>query len=104
MDKCESLSHTKWECEYHIVLIPKCRRRALYKPLREHLGEVFREMARQKESRVEEGRLMPDHVHMVLAIPSDFFLHKTVVIFKQRLNASSQSFASSCQASIPRAL
>ncbi len=53
MDKFESLSHSKWECKYHVVFIPKCRRRSLYVQLRAHLGEVFRRLADQKESRVE---------------------------------------------------
>src|ERR1700752_4862476 len=66
MDDYESLSHSKWECKYHIVFIPKCRRKTLYGELRQHLGEVFRRLAMQKESRVEEGHLMPDHVHMMI--------------------------------------
>ncbi len=69
MDKFESLSHTAWDCKYHVIFIPKCRRRTLYTQLRQHLGEVFRKLASQKESRVEEGHLMTDHVHMMLAIP-----------------------------------
>ncbi|MCU0663584.1 MAG: transposase, partial [Myxococcota bacterium] len=55
MDDGESLSHTKWECKYHVVFIPKCRRKTLYGELRRHLGEVFKRLAEQKESRVEEG-------------------------------------------------
>jgi putative transposase len=66
MDEVESLSHTKWECKYHVVFIPKYRRRALYEELRQHLGEVFRQLARQKESKIEEGHLLPDHVHMMI--------------------------------------
>ncbi len=69
MDERRSLNHTKWECKYHVVFIPKCRRKVLYKELRRHLGEVFRQLAKQKESRIEEGHLMPDHVHMMIAIP-----------------------------------
>jgi len=69
MDERRSLNHTKWECKYHVVFIPKCRRKVLYKELRRHLGEVFRQLAKQKESQVEEGHLMPDHVHMMIAIP-----------------------------------
>jgi len=69
MDDFESLSHTKWECKYPVVFIPKCRRKTLYEQLRVHLGEVFRKLAQQKESRVEEGHLMPDHVHTLIAIP-----------------------------------
>ena len=65
----ESLNHTKWECQYHVVFIPKYCRKALYGELRRHLGQVFHELARQKECKVEEGHLMPDHVHMLLSIP-----------------------------------
>lgn len=82
MDKYESLSHTKWECKYHVVFIPKCRRRTLYEQLRQHLGEVFRELARQKESRVEEGHLMSDHVHMMLAIPPKYVVSQVVGYMK----------------------
>jgi len=69
MDARRSLNHTKWECKYHVVFIPKCRRKVLFKELRRHLGEVFRQLAEQKESRIAEGHLMPDHVHMMIAIP-----------------------------------
>ena len=69
MDESRSLNHTRWECKYHVVFIPKCRRKVLYKELRRHLGELFRQLAKQKESQVEEGHLMPDHVHMLIAIP-----------------------------------
>ena len=78
MDKYESLSHTKWECKYHVVFIPKCRRKTLYGDLRRYLGDVFRDLARQKESRVEEGHLMPDHVHMLLAIPPKYAVSQVV--------------------------
>lgn len=69
MQDSESLSHSRWECKYHVVFIPKCRRQALYKELRQHLGELFRSLAPQKESRIEEGHLLPDHVHMLISIP-----------------------------------
>ena len=82
MDKNESLSHTKWECKYHVVFIPKCRRRTLYGELRKHLGEVFKELAKQKESRVEEGHLMPDHVHMMLSIPPKYSVAQIVGYIK----------------------
>ena len=62
MDESESVAHTKWECKYHVVWIPKCRRQVLYGHLRQHLGEVLRELARQKECAVEEGHLVADHV------------------------------------------
>ena len=69
MNDATSLSHSKWECKYHVVFIPKCRRKALYGELRRHLGEVFRELAVQKDCRIEEGHLMKDHVHMLISIP-----------------------------------
>ena len=69
MDESESLSHSKWECKYHLVFIPKCRRKVLYEQLRRHLGEIFRGLAEQKQCRILEGHLMPDHVHMLISIP-----------------------------------
>ncbi len=66
----ESLRHTSWECKYHVVFIPKCRRKRLYGQIRRELGGIFRELARQKESEVEEGHLMSDHVHMLISVPS----------------------------------
>ena len=65
MDDYESLSHSKWECKYHVVFIPKCRRKTLYAELRRHLVDVFRKLAQQKESKIEEGDLLLDHVHML---------------------------------------
>jgi putative transposase len=82
MDRTESLSHTRWECKYHVVFIPKCRRRTLYGQLRVHLGEVFRQLAGQKESRVEEGHLMPDHVHMLLSVPPKYAVSQVVGFIK----------------------
>jgi putative transposase len=82
MDDGESLSHTKWECKYHVVFIPKCRRKTLYGELRRHLGEVFKRLAEQKESRVEEGHLMPEHVHMLLSIPPKYAVSQVVGYIK----------------------
>ena len=82
MDEYESLSHTKWECKYHVVFIPKRRRKTLYVELRKHLGEVFRQLALQRESRVEEGHLMPDHVHMMLSIPPKYSVSQVVGYIK----------------------
>jgi len=69
MDEYESLSHSAWDCKYHVVFIPKYRRKALYVQLRNHLGEVFRRLALQRQSRIEEGHMLSDHVHMLIAIP-----------------------------------
>ena len=82
MDTFESLSHSVWECKYHVVFIPKCRRRTLYGTLRPHLGEVFRKLAAQKESRVEEGHLLADHVHMLIAIPPKYAVSQVVGFIK----------------------
>ncbi|OHX36582.1 IS200/IS605 family transposase [Methylomonas sp. LWB] len=82
MDENESLSHSKWECKYHVVFIPKCRRRTLYRALRKHLGEVFRRLASQKESRILEGHLMPDHVHMLISIPPKYAVSQVIGYIK----------------------
>lgn len=82
MDEYESLSHTKWDCKYHVVFIPKCRRKALYGELQRHLGEVFRKLAAQKESRIEKGHLMPDQVHMMIAIPPKYAVSQVVGYIK----------------------
>jgi putative transposase len=82
MDENESLSHSRWECKYHVVFIPKCRRRTLYKALYKHLREVFRRPASQKESRILEGHLMPDHVHMLIAIPQKYAVSQVIGFIK----------------------
>jgi putative transposase len=82
MDEYESLNHTKWECKYHVVFIPKCRRKTLYTQLRPDLGEVFKRLAQQKESRIEEGHLMIDHVHMLIAIPPKYAVSQVVGFIK----------------------
>jgi putative transposase len=65
----QSLSHSRWDCKYHVVFVPKRRRKVLYGELRQQLGAIFHELARQKECQILEGHLLPDHVHMVIAIP-----------------------------------
>ena len=82
MDGSESLSHSKWECKYHVVFIPKRRRKTLYGALRKHLGEVFHRLAQQKESRIEEGHLMPDHVHMLISIPPKYAVSQVIGFIK----------------------
>ena len=82
MDEYESLSHSKWECKYHVVFIPKRRRKTLYGELRKHLGEVFRKLAEQKESRIEEGHLMGDHVHMMISIPPKYSVAQVIGYIK----------------------
>jgi putative transposase len=69
MSDYSSLNHTKWECKYHVVFIPKCRRKVLYGKIRDHLGSLFHELAGQRESKILEGHVCSDHVHMMIRIP-----------------------------------
>ena len=82
MNDVQCLSHTKWECKFHIVWIPKCRRKMLYGQLRKNLGDVLHDLARQKESRVLEGHLQPDHVHMLISIPPKYAVAQVVGYMK----------------------
>ena len=68
----QSLSHSKWDCKYHVVFIPKKRRRVLFQQARRFLGTIFHALARQKECQIVEGHVMPDHVHMCIAIPPKY--------------------------------
>jgi putative transposase len=82
MNEYESLRHTTWDCKYHIVFIPKCRRKTLYLELRRRLGEVFHKLAAQKESKIEEGHLMCDHAHMMISIPPKYAVSQVVGFIK----------------------
>lgn len=82
MNDEESLSHTKWECKYHVVFISKYRKKALYQELRKELGGVFRSLAEQKESRIEEGHLLPDHVHILISIPPKYSVSQVIGFLK----------------------
>ena len=82
MNDIQCLSHSKWECKYHVVWIPKYRRKVLYGQLRKELGAVLHELARQKESRILEGHLQPDHVHMLISIPPKYAVSQVVGYMK----------------------
>ncbi len=82
MKDYRSLSHTKWDCKYHVVFIPTYRRKRSVGTLRQHLGEIFRELAKQKESRIVEGHLMGDHVHMCISIPPKLAVSNVVGFIK----------------------
>jgi len=82
VNNVESLSHTKWECKYHIVFIPKYRKKALYGALRQQLGDLLMQLAMQRESRIEEGHLMRDHVHMLVSIPPKYSVSQVVGYLK----------------------
>jgi putative transposase len=69
MQDWESLSHVRWECKYHVVFIPKYRKKVLYGQLKRRVGEILRSLAKQREVEILEGHVMSDHVHMCLTIP-----------------------------------
>lgn len=82
MNNVNSLSHSRWECKCHVVWMPKYRRKFLYGHLRKHLGEVFHDLARQKECKVLEGHFQPDHVHMMISIPPKYSVDQVVGYMK----------------------
>jgi len=101
----QTLKHSVWECKYHVVWIPKYRRKVLYKELRQYLGEIFHDLARQRESKIEEGHLMQDHVHILISIPPKYSVAQVVGFIKgksaiaiarnylgRKRNVSGQSF------------
>ena len=78
----ESLSHSKWDCKYHIVFIPKGRKKVLYGQIRKFLGPVFRELAMQRECTIFEGHMVQDHVHMMIRIPPKYSVAEVVGYIK----------------------
>jgi len=82
MNTYEKLSHTTWECKYHVVFIPKCRRKALFGQIRKRLGVMFHELARQRESKILEGHLMVDHVHILISIPPKYSVSQVMGYIK----------------------
>ena len=82
MTNYRSLNHSKWACQYHVVFIPKYRKKAIYGSLRRHLGGVLRELARQRESEVEEGHLLADHVHIMVSIPPKYSVAQVIGYMK----------------------
>jgi putative transposase len=82
MKDYRSLSHTRWNCKYHVVFIPKRRKKKVFGVLRKHLGEIFHELAKQKESEIEEGHLHLDHVHICISIPPKYAVSNVVGYIK----------------------
>ena len=82
MHDWQSLSHVRWECKYHLVFIPKYRRKVLYGKLRPKIGAILRELCRQRGIELLEGHLMPDHVHMCLSIPPKYSVSHTIGFLK----------------------
>ena len=82
MNDIQSLSHTKWECKYHVVWIPKYRRKVLYGELRKNLGDALHDLGRQKECTILEGHLKPDHIHILISIPPKYSVAQIVGYIK----------------------
>lgn len=82
MNDSQSLSHTKWECKYHVTWIPKYRKKRLYKELRKQLGSVFRELAQRRECEILEGNLVSDHAHMLISIPPKYAVSQIIGYIK----------------------
>jgi putative transposase len=98
-DTFQSLSHSKWDCKYHVVFVPKRRRRVLFGQVRRQLGAIFHALARQKECEIVEGHLLPDHVHRCILIPPKFpvasvigFLKGKSAIAVARLSGKERNF------------
>ena len=82
MKDWQSQAHVKWECKYHIVIIPKYRRKVLYGQVRRRVGEILRELCQQRGIDLLEGKDMPDHVHMLLSVPPKFSIAHTIWYLK----------------------
>jgi putative transposase len=82
MNNYKKLTHTTWECKYHLVWIPKYRKKIIYGQLRKYLGEILKQLALQKESEIIEGHLMGDHVHILMAIPPKYSVSQVVGYIK----------------------
>lgn len=82
MNTYEKLSHTTWECKYHVVFIPKYRRKALFGHIKKNLGVILHNLANQRESKILEGHIMPDHIHMLISIPPKYAVSQVVGYIK----------------------
>ena len=82
MSNYKTLQHTEWDCKHHVIFIPKYRRKVLYGTIRQHLGEIFRRLARQRECEIEEDHLVANHIHMMIAIPPKYAVSQVVGYIK----------------------
>ena len=78
----QSLSHTSWNCKYHLIFVPKYRKKVIYGKIREALKDILHELARQKDSKIVEGHLLPDHLHMLISIPPKYSVSSVVGFMK----------------------
>ena len=82
MSSYESLSHSRWDCKYHVVFVPKGRKKSLYGKIRTFLGPVFHDLARQRGSEIVEGHMVQDHVHMLIRIPPKYAVSEVIGYLK----------------------
>ena len=82
MKDWQSQAHVKWECKYHVVIVPKYRKKVLYGNIRREMGKIMRQLCRQKDIELLEGKAMPDHVHMLLSVPPRYSIAMTVGYLK----------------------
>ena len=82
MDDWQSLAHVRWECKYHVVIIPKFRRKILYGQLRKGVGRILRELCEQRGVELVEGKALADHVHLCLSIPPKYSVAHTIGFLK----------------------
>ena len=91
-DVYQSLAHSKWDCKYHVVFVPKRRRKTIFGNIRRQLGPIFHALAKQKECQIVEGHLMPDHVHMCIAIPPKHPVASVIGFLKGRVRLPLRGF------------
>ena len=82
MNDFKSLNHTRWNCKFHVIFIPKWRRKVIYGKIKDQLGDIFHELAKRKESQIEEGHLMADHIHMLISIPPKYSVSQVIGFIK----------------------
>jgi len=82
MREWQSLSHVRWYCRYHVVFVPKYRKRAIFGNLRKDIGKILRELCVEHRIELIEGHAMPDHVHLLLSVPPKFSLANTIGFVK----------------------
>ena len=78
MHEWQNLSHVRWDCKYHVVIVPKYRRKGFYGRLRRQIGVIPRESCRQRGIVLVEGHAMPDHVHLCLSLPPKYSVARSV--------------------------
>lgn len=78
----ENLTHSKWDCKYHVVFVPKRRKKVLYGKIRKYLGAVLHELAAQRNSKILEGHMVQDHVHMLISIPPKYAIAEVIGYIK----------------------